>query len=57
MTHTHTQVNYLIACSQLLVEAKRRELKYRAQQRAKEAKADGAGAKAGAGAGESKKSK
>ncbi|EFJ44547.1 hypothetical protein VOLCADRAFT_64706 [Volvox carteri f. nagariensis] len=37
-------INYLINCAGMLVEAKKRELIYKAKQRAKEAKASGASA-------------
>lgn len=44
------QINYLIECSALLIQAKRRELIYKARQKAKAANANGsavAGSKAG----------
>lgn len=48
------QVNYLLACSDMLVQAKRKELIHKAKQRAKQEKQEGgggAGAGTGAGAG------
>lgn len=50
MPASRPQINYLIECSALLIQAKRRELIYKARQKAKAANANGsagAGSKAG----------
>ncbi|KAG2427704.1 hypothetical protein HYH02_014535 [Chlamydomonas schloesseri] len=44
-------INYLISCSAMLVEAKKKELRHKARQRAAAEKAAGAGAGAGAAGG------